>query len=130
LFEGGAGEPAGVVDQAVELFVGADGVFDEGGALGFFADVDGVKLGAAAFVADCGGGFFAAVLLDVGEDYGGASLRIAAADFSPRSCWMSARITEAPSAAAWRAQAKPMPWAAPVMRMTLCWRRLDMERNS
>ncbi len=40
--------------------------------MGFVADVDGVELGAAAFVADCGGGFFAAVLLDVGEDYGGA----------------------------------------------------------
>src|SRR6266403_1612252 len=54
------------------------------------------------------------------------SLRIVAADFSPRSCWMSARITVAPSAAAWRAQAKPMPWAAPVTRITLFWRRLDM----
>src|SRR5246127_4980774 len=54
------------------------------------------------------------------------SLRIAAADFSPRTCWMSARITEAPSAAAWRAQAKPMPWAAPVTTMTLFWRRVDM----
>jgi hypothetical protein len=47
-------------------------VVDQGGALGFFADVDWMELGAAALVADCGGGFFAAVLLDVGEDYGGA----------------------------------------------------------
>jgi len=34
--------------------------------LGFFADVDWVELGAVAFVADCGGGLFAAVLLNVG----------------------------------------------------------------
>ena len=40
--------------------------------MGFVADVDWVELGAVAFLADCGGGFFAAVLLDVGEDYGGA----------------------------------------------------------
>jgi hypothetical protein len=31
-----------------------------------------MELGAAAFVADCGGGLFAAVLLDVGEDDRGA----------------------------------------------------------
>jgi hypothetical protein len=52
--------------------VGANGVVDQGGALGFVADVDGMELGAVAFVADGGGGFFAAALLDVGENYGGA----------------------------------------------------------
>src|ERR1700738_4862006 len=31
-----------------------------------------MELGAVAFLADCGGGFFAAGLLVVGEDYGGA----------------------------------------------------------
>jgi hypothetical protein len=72
LLKRGAGEPASVVDQAIELFVGADGVVDQGGALGFVADVDGMELGAEAFVADGGGGLVAAVLLDVGEDYGGA----------------------------------------------------------
>ncbi len=43
LLEGGAGEPAGVVDQAVEFFVRANGVLNESGALGFIADVDGVE---------------------------------------------------------------------------------------
>jgi len=58
-----------------------------GWRIGIRRDVYGMEIGFAALVADCGGGFFAA------------------------SCWMSARITLAPSAAAWRAQAKPMPWA-------------------
>src|SRR5258707_9562663 len=31
-----------------------------------------MEMGFAALVANCGGGFFTAVLLDVGEDYGGA----------------------------------------------------------
>jgi hypothetical protein len=52
--------------------VGLDGVVEQGRDLGFFAEVYGMELGAEAFVAEGGGGFFAAVLLDVGEDYGGA----------------------------------------------------------
>ena len=70
LLAGGAGEPAGVVDQAVELFVGADGFVDQGSALGFIAEVDRVEAGAAAFSADCGGGLLASFALDVGHDYG------------------------------------------------------------
>jgi hypothetical protein len=72
LFQSGAREPAGVVDEAFEFFVGADSVVDQGGALGFVADVDGMEFGAVAFATDSSGGFYAAVLLDVGEDYKGA----------------------------------------------------------
>src|SRR5258706_14965372 len=50
----------------------ADGVVEQGGDLGFVANVHWMEMGFAALVADCGGGFFTAVLLDVGEDYGGA----------------------------------------------------------
>jgi len=39
--------------------------------LGFVANVYGMEMGFAALVADCGGGFFATVLLDVGQDYRG-----------------------------------------------------------
>ena len=49
----------------------ADGVVDQGGALGFVANVYWMEIGFAALVADCGGGFFAAILLDVGQDYRG-----------------------------------------------------------
>ena len=49
-----------------------DGVVNQGRDLGFVANVYGMEMGFAALVADCSGGLFAAVWLDVGEDYGGA----------------------------------------------------------